>query len=279
MPLLTENQKQDFARDGFLFLPGFYNLQREIEPIQRAIHAITGLVIARHRMDITQEPFSPERFDSGFQPLIAANRAAGSAIYDAVKQIPAFVRLVADARHEQLFEDLRPGSLPAVAGGGYGIRIDNPGEDRYRAPWHQEYPAQLRSMDGLVLWSPLVPITPELGPVKICRGSHRLGPIPVHTRDPRNPDKIGAYSLILLNEQQLIDGFERVEPLPGPGDLLLLDFMTVHASGFNTGQRSRWSMQFRFFNFREPTGVNFGWKGSFAAGVDFRTLHPELCVD
>ncbi len=279
MPLLTDNQKQDFARDGFVFLPGFYNLVSEIQPIQRAIHAIIGLVISRHRLDIAQEPFSPECFDSGFQKLIAAKRAAGGEVYDAVKQIPAFVRLVADARHEILFEDLRPDSLPAVAGGGYGIRIDNPREDRYSAPWHQEYPAQLRSMDGLVLWSPLLPMTPELGPVKICRGSHLLGPIPVYSRDPRNPEKTGAYSLTLHNEEKLVGDFEQVEPLPGPGDLLLMDFLTIHASGINFGQRSRWSMQFRFFNFHEPVGMKMGWKGSFAAGVDFRTLHPELCVD
>jgi hypothetical protein len=279
MPLLTEAQKRDFARDGFMLLRGFYDHARDIEPIQWAIHAIIGLVIRRHGLGIEQAPYSSATFDAGYQALIAANRAAGGEVYDAVKQIPAYVRLVADPRHEQLFSELRPGSLPGIAAGGYGIRIDNPGEERYRAPWHQEYPAQLRSLDGLVLWSSLVPVTPELGPVTICVGSHRLGPLPVHTRDPANPDKAGAYGLVLHDEERLVPGFAHVAPLPVPGDLLVLDFLTVHASGFNNGRRSRWSMQMRLFNFREPTGLSIAWKGSFAAGVDFRTLHPELCVD
>lgn len=278
MPLLTQDQKQDFARDGFLLLPGFYDLSREIDPIQREIHAIIGLVIKRHGLSIEQLPFTNECFDSGYQELIAANRAAGGEVYDAIKQIPAYIRLVADSRHEQLFRELRSGSLPGIAAGGYGIRIDNPREERYRAPWHQEYPAQLRSMDGLVLWSSLVQVTPELGPVNICVGSHRLGPIPVHTNDPANPEKVGAYGLILQNEAELIKRFEHVAPLPAPGDLLIIDFLTVHASGFNTGKRSRWSMQFRYFNFNEPTGMGYGWKGSFASGFDFRTVHPDLCV-
>jgi hypothetical protein len=37
-------------------------------------------------------------------------------------------------------------------------------------------------------------------------------------------------------------------------------------------------MQFRYFNFLEPTGQSHGWKGSFAAGVDFASIHPELVV-
>jgi hypothetical protein len=279
MPLLTPAQKRRYARDGYLLLRRFYSLRRDILPIQRAVHAIIGLVIRRHGLPIRQRPFGPERFDSGYQELIAANRAAGGEVYDAVKQIPAYIRLVADPRHERLLAELRAASVPGIAAGGYGIRIDNPREERYRAPWHQEYPAQLRSLDGLVLWSPLVKLTPELGPVQICVGSHRLGPLPVHTRDPANPDKAGAYALILKDEAKVVAPFEQAAPLAAPGDLLILDFLTVHASGHNHGSRSRWSMQMRLFNFREPTGMRIGWKGSFAAGVDFRKIHPELCVD
>jgi hypothetical protein len=279
MPLLSPVQKRRYARDGYLLLRRFYSLRRDILPIQRAVHAIIGLVIRRHGLPIRQRPFGPGRFDSGYQELIAANRAAGGEVYDAVKQIPAYIRLVADPRHERLLAELRGASVPGIAAGGYGIRIDNPREERYRAPWHQEYPAQLRSLDGLVLWSPLVALTPELGPVQICVGSHRLGPLPVRTRDPANPDKAGAYALILENEAALVRRFEHAAPLAAPGDLLILDFLTVHASGHNHGSRSRWSMQMRLFNFREPTGMRIGWKGSFAAGVDFRKIHPELCVD
>ena len=279
MALISQSQHESFASDGFLLLPGFYDTRLEIEPVKRAIHSIIGLVIQRHRLEIKQSPFTNESFDSGYQDLITVNRAAGGEVYDAIKQIPAYIRVVADPRHEQLFRELRPNSLPGIAAGGYGIRIDNPREERFRAPWHQEYPAQLRSLDGLVLWSSLVQITPELGPVTICAGSHKLGPLPVYTKDPANPDKIGAYGLILENAANLVTRFKHAEPLPAPGDLLIIDFLTVHASGFNIGQRSRWSMQMRLFNFQEPTGMRIGWKGSFASGVDFRQLHPELCVD
>lgn len=276
---MSATQIQQFKRDGFLLIQGFYDLERDIVPIQKGIHQVIGQVLKRHGLQDTRGPFVPEHFDEGYQDLIKANRAYGGEVYDAVKQIPAFMRLLGIVEHETLFAQLRDNAVPAIAAGGYGIRVDNPGEERFRAPWHQEYPSQLRSLDGVVYWSPLVQVTPELGPVRLCVASHRDGPVPVYTRDPLNPDKTGAYGLILKDEAALVARYEKVAPLPSPGDLLIIDFLTLHASGQNNGKRSRWSMQFRYFNFNEPVGMRHGWKGSYAAGVNFAQIHPELCLD
>lgn len=276
---LNDQQLASFARDGVLVVPNFYDVAREIQPIQEAIYHLIGKLIEKYALPISRPAFVPEHFDAGFQALIAANRRYGAEIYDAVKQIPAFVRLLSTEKHEQVFRALRPHACPAIAAGGYGIRIDHPGEERFRANWHQEYPAQLRSLDGVVFWSPLVTITEAIGPVQFCLGSHLAGPIPVYTRDPKNPEKSGAYSLTLKGEEELLRRYPHASPLTVPGDVVLVDFLTLHASGYNQSQRSRWSMQFRYFNFNEPTGVAHGWKGSYAAGVDFREIHPELCAD
>lgn len=277
--LLTAEQRESFARDGLLVLRGFYDLGAEIGPIQRGIHIVIGQIMKRHGQEDFRVPFDPLRFDDGYQALIAADRARGGEVYDAVKQIPAFIRLLGDQRHEALFLELRPGALPGIAAGGYGIRIDNPNEERFRAAWHQEYPSQLRSIDGLVFWSPLLEVTQERGPVCFCPGSHRAGPLPVLTRDPDHPDKTGAYGVRLQNERALLARYPQVAPLTAPGDLVVIDFLTLHASGANVSDRSRWTLQFRYFNFADPVGLRHGWKGSFAAGVDFRHIHPELCAD
>jgi len=264
---------------GILILKCIYFLERLFCLIQRTFYHIIGLVISKYSLPIVRPEFVSECFDAGFQQLIAINRAYGSEVYDAIKQIPAFIRLLGHPLHEQLFLELRSGAIPGVAAGGYGIRIDNPNEDRFRANWHQEYQAQLRSLDGLVFWSPLVPVTEEMGPVEFCLGSQVEGSIPVFTRDDNNPEKRGAYSLTLKDEESLLEKYQHVSPLTVPGDLVIIDFLTLHASGHNRSARSRWSMQFRYFNFAEPTGLSHGWKGSYAAGVDFRQVHPELCAD
>ncbi|MBI1280617.1 MAG: phytanoyl-CoA dioxygenase [Anaerolineaceae bacterium] len=279
MSLLTSEQVKSFNEDGVLVVKDFYDLKSEIEPIQRAIHGIIRIIIQKYGLSITQAPFSPETFDNGYQEIIAINRSIGGEIYDAVKQIPAFIRLVSNERHDLLTCQLRDTDLPGIAAGGYGIRIDNPNEEKFRAVWHQEYPSQLRSLDGLVFWSSLVPVTQDIGPVIFCLGSHKKGLVRVHTKDPRNPEKTAAYALVLENEEALVASYPQVAPLTNPGDLVIIDFLTLHASGVNVGKRSRWTMQTRYFTFTEPTGVKIGWKGSFAAGVKFADIHPELVVD
>jgi len=275
---LTNEQVATFARDGFLVLPSFYEPE-EVETIQCGVHSIISLLIEQHQLSIEQPDFTPETFDAGYQALIAHDRALGGVVYDAVKQIPAFIRLVASAQHEAVVRQLRNTDAPAVAAGGYGIRIDNPGEEKFRAGWHQDYPAQFRSLDGLVFWSSLVPMTWELGPVEFCVGSHQDGLAPVRESDADNPDKTGAYGLTLADEGERVAKYEKAAPLTQPGDLVLVDFLTLHRSGENRANRSRWSMQMRWFNFAEPTGKRLGWPGSFAAGNDLRTVHPEIVVD
>ena len=278
-PPLSADQVEAFRRDGVLVVPGFYDLRTQLLPIQRAIHHVIGQVMLRHGLGDDRARFSAEDFDDGYSMLIGTDRSWGGEVYDAIKQIPAFIRLLVDPRHEQVFAQLRPGSAPAIAANGYGIRIDNPAEDRFRAGWHQEYPAQQRRLAGLVFWSPLRAVPEELGPVRFCPGSHSDGPIPVLTQPEPGSERSGAYALRLKDEARAIARYPQIAPLTVPGDLVLIDFLTLHASGYNRSTRARWSLQFRYFNFNDPTGRTHGWKGSFAAGVDFRGIHPELCAD
>ena len=85
---------------------------------------VIGLVIEELDLPIDHAPFKSEVFDSGFQELIAHDRVLGGRIYDAVKQIPAFIRLVASTKNEAVVRQVRGTSHPALAAGGYGIRID-----------------------------------------------------------------------------------------------------------------------------------------------------------
>jgi Phytanoyl-CoA dioxygenase (PhyH) len=273
---MTDYPLEKFAENGFALLPQFYDVQRDIEPIREGVRRIVELVAKKYGVEA---PWATpdEAMSAGYLAVAAANRRWGSEVYDAVKQIAAFMALVADRRNSDLFERIREGSVPGIAGGGYGIRIDAPAEEKYRAPWHQEFPAQLRSLDGLVFWSPLVAIEPDMGPVEVAVGSHRDGIVPVY-EDDEGIGKSGAYALHLDREQERIAKYPRIAPCTRPGDLILMDFLTLHQSGRNTGTRPRWSMQFRYFNFANETGQKIGWRGSFAANEVFSALMPELLV-
>src|SRR5690606_12404057 len=117
--------------------------------------------------------------------------------------------------------------------------IDNPGEEKFRAHWHQEFPGQLRSLDGIVFWTPLLPVTADMGPVQIAAGSHAEGLIPVY-RDDAGLGKTGAYALFMDREEERLARYEKVAPLTTPGDLVLMDFLTMHQGGHNVSAIPRW---------------------------------------
>ncbi|AOZ02416.1 hypothetical protein BKK81_24495 [Cupriavidus sp. USMAHM13] len=269
--------RQAFARDGVLVLRGFYDVEREILPIQRAIHEIIGLVAQRHGVALARGDFRPECFDAGYERLVAHDRRLGGEVYDLVKQIPAFLRLVAAEKSEALLKQLRNTDLAGIGGASYGIRIDRPHEEQFRSHWHQEFIFQPQSVDGIVLWSPLRALTPELGPVVVCRGSHRDG-IRRCSKSGAGAAKAGAYRIGIVDDEQVAAGYEQVAPLTRPGDLIVLDFLVIHQSGFNVSSEARWSMQSRFFNFRDDYGMRLGWKPSISAGAEVEALFQEYFV-
>lgn len=277
--LLTKEQIADFKEYGYVVIKGFYNRKLEIEPIQYGIWKILNILFEKYRIGVEFKQFSPENFDYGYQKLISVNRKYGGEVYDAIKQIPAFMRLISLEKNDQIFMQLRDTNTPAIAAAGYGIRIDNPHEEKYRSLWHYEYRDQLRSIDGIVFWSPLAKITPEMGPVQICPQSHFGGMRRSYSRDSENPEKMGAYAMRLENEEALIAQYGIVAPLSEPGDLVLMDFLTLHSSGVNISERSRWSMQFRYFSFEDPSGININWTGCIADGRQLKDIHPELVID
>lgn len=271
---ITHGVRAEFQSKGYAVVPQFYDPAADIAPIHEGIRQILELACRKYSVDAPTGT-AIEAMSLAYPRLIAKNRAWGGEIYDAVKQIPAFMRLVTSATNDETFKALRPGSIPGIAAGGYGMRIDNPGEEKFRAQWHQEFPSQLRSVDGIVFWTPLLPVTADMGPVQIAEGSHAEGLVPVY-EDDAGAGKSGAYALHLDRAEERLARYKVVAPLSTPGDLVLMDFLTLHQSGHNVSMTPRWSIQFRYFNFAEPVGIRIGWKGSFAAGVRFADVLPEL---
>ncbi len=166
---LLPQQVTEFNENGFMVIKGFYDHKTEIEPIQYAIWKIIDILLKKYQINIQQQSFLPTTFDYGYQELIASNRKHGGDVYDAVKQITAFMWLFSLVKNKDVFTQLRGKNVfTGIAGAGYGIRIDNPHEEKYRSLWHYEYRDQLRSIDGIVFWSPLVPVTEDLGAVQIA---------------------------------------------------------------------------------------------------------------
>lgn len=272
--LLNVQQKKEFFENGFVVIKNFYDVESEIRPIQKAVYQIIGLVMQRHSVSVVRDPFEGDNFDSGYLELVAINRDFGGEVYDLAKQIPSFLRLIAATKSERLFCHLRNTDAPGIGAASYGIRIDNPYEDQFRSQWHQEFLFQPQSLDGIVFWTPLLQVTEDMGPVIVCPKSHKDG-LCSYSKSKAYAYKIGAYKIGISDEEATVAKYDKIAPLTSPGDLILMDFLTIHQSGFNTSNRSRWSIQSRFFNYREETGMRIGWKASVTAGTDVEKIFPD----
>ena len=266
-----------FEENGYILIKDFYDLDQDIHPILLDIYKLIGLVAERHGHKLDRKPYSPDNFDDGYNQLIKINRSYGGEIYDLIKQIPSFLRLISNEKADALFQNIRNTEISGIGTASYGIRIDNPNEDKFRSHWHQEFLFQPQSLDGIVFWTPLLPISEELGPVIILPRSQKDG-LCKYSKGNAYAEKTGAYQIGIYDEEKVIENYEKIAPLTKPGDLLLMDFLTIHGSGVNRSNRSRWSVQNRFFNYSEPVGMKVGWKASVATGVDAESVFPDNFV-
>jgi Phytanoyl-CoA dioxygenase (PhyH) len=266
----SNKQLEEYKRDGIVYLKSFYDLENEILPIKEDIYKIISILIEQFDLGIMQEPFSPETFDSGLMEIINNNRKVVGILYDAVKKMPSYVRLSSSSKHDELAKALLCTNFFGFANRGYGMRMDNPNEDVYLTQWHQDYVSQLCSPKGIVLWSPLRDVTSEVGPVQLCPGSHKGGIFPIIR------DGDGSYGLKLKNESDLLKKYEIIIPEVKVGDMVVIDYLTLHASTPNRSKHTRWAMISRYFDFLEETGRSYGWRGGLQEGNSFETVHPEL---
>jgi hypothetical protein len=267
----------EFKNNGFVIIENFFDIETEIKPILYDIYRIIGLFIKKYDLKITQDKFSIENYDKGLVEISKINRAIVAEIYDIVKQIPSFINLVSSPKNGHLFSQIRNTDMCGLGAGSYGIRIDLPFEDKYRANWHQDFLAQFGSEDGIVFWTPLINLERENGPVEFCVKSHLDGIRNVVTNDFSN-GKTGAYSIKIHNEESIISQYERIAPLSKLGDLVLIDFLTLHASGYNVSERARITIQYRYFNFLHKSGYDLGWTSGYGTKKTIELITPEYIV-
>ena len=268
--------KAELETQGFTRFPGFYSVA-ELAPLKQHIVAIVASLHLHHLgRPLPSQDFDSDIFQTAYLAMVRHDRKLGSIVYDAVKQIPEFMRITSSTKNVELAQSLRGTASIGINRGGDGIRIDYPSEEKFMSPWHQEFPTQLGSPDGLVYWSPLVNITADIGPLEVCPGSHKEGFIPI-TYDT-DEQKSTAYNVRLADEAGVIGRYAPQQLLCDAGDLLVLDFLTLHRSGFNHANRARWTMQLRYFNFENAEARALGWPVNIGQGNRPEKFFPDKVV-
>lgn len=264
------DEAEFYREHGYLYVESFYDISTEVEPIRKDIYDLIGLIGESHKIPISRGVYKADDFDEGLQFLVQNHRSLVGVLYDAVKKLPNYLRLACAEKNDRYSKAILRSSFVGFANRGYGIRMDNPSEDQYSTQLHQDYVSQLSSQNAAVLWSPLRDIYPSLGPMTIYPGSHKSGVFPIVKASA------GSRGLVLKNERELAKLYPQISPNVNVGDCIFLDFLTLHESGQNRSNQTRWSMLSRYFDFSHASGRAIDWKGGLQDGTSFEAVHPEL---
>jgi len=271
---MNKNNINYFNQNGYIILKDFFNHDKDILPIQKDINSIIKIIYKKYKIELDGKKNLGMNFASNYIKLIEKNRDAGSAVYDAVKNLYSFQKLITHSKLQRVFEKLRSKPLIGISPSSQGIRIDNPNETKFRSRAHQEFLYQPQSEDGLVFWTPLLDLNKSMGPLKIYKKSHIHGLLRYKKHKKEDGQPLG-YSIIIDEDESIDQRFETIEPTIDVGDLIVMDFLTVHASGYNCSKISRWSIQLRYFNFKEKKGVDLGWKPNMTVGTNVEEIFKD----
>jgi phytanoyl-CoA hydroxylase len=112
----------------------------------------------------------------------------------------------------------------------------------WRADPHQDYSGMMGSLDGIVAWSPLVPMTEDMGFLEVIPFSHKMGYLQHKKNGPG-----------FISEDAPQEGWISI-PME-IGDVLFFSAFTLHRSGNNTTEKIRLSCSWRYNNLIEDKYV------------------------
>lgn len=108
----------------------------------------------------------------------------------------------------------------------------------WKVPAHQDWHSMQGSLDALTVWTPLVDVPMELGPLEVVPGSHLQGVLDSEDNTTLSKREHDFISLPM-----------------NKGDVLFMSTFLIHRSGNNRSDRIRLSTHFRFDNATERTFI------------------------
>jgi hypothetical protein len=125
-------------------------------------------------------------------------------------------------------------------------------EHYYKTPLHQDWPSMQSSLDSLVVWIPLVDVSPENGSVIFYPKTHKLGNLCDSVQ--------GGFAAITETDFSLCP---LIQPEMKVGDIAIFSTFLVHRSGDILNDEIRWSCHFRYTNMLDEDFVSRGFPNPY----------------
>jgi Phytanoyl-CoA dioxygenase (PhyH) len=240
--------------------------------------------LLRQRLD-TLGAFPPAAtdIDTRFQTLAYLQEPLSWDIIRAVRDLPAFYRMIASIPLEAAITRLQGSPVHQVVHDICLFRIDPPQEGHYRRfDWHQDFPHNCMSESAITAWIPLTNVSDEMGPLRAVLGSHgEVADIQFVDKPSGATEGAGhrVFEFNRINRETLESQAIEVRGV-NAGDAVLFHSCLYHASGQNRSSRCRWVVNCRYGDALDEAVVERGWKAvRDKAPYIFRDLYPHKCHD
>ena len=116
--------------------------------------------------------------------------------------------------------------------------MDAPFDKRNSYGWHQDdaYNLLNKGENAIVTWIPMTHVDSKIGSLKICKYSHKAGPLPTIVSKP-SPD----VSMQRIIEDKYLNEYEIFDIEAERGDVLFGHMYLIHRSGENSSSKIRFT--------------------------------------
>jgi phytanoyl-CoA hydroxylase len=242
-PMADRKLRHALNRDGYIvarrLLP-----PSAVESVLSDCRGVLRLQAERHGLPGTSEDGAG--FDAVLAELFRISMASYLAAAKLTQYLPSLHRLGIDGPILDLLRSLgvdRPviSTRPVVHIVSDDLKV--PG-GYHRTPPHQDWRSVQGSLDGLVVWLPMVPVTAESNALEVAPGTHRLGLLPIVPH---------PFGTTVAEGQIADDAYVPLDVLPG--DAVVFSMFLVHRTGQSTRPGVRWAVSYRYNNLDEPSFI------------------------
>ena len=248
----TIDLREKMINDGYFIAKNIIS-EKKINTVLESIFKIYYKCNPSTKLLELREPWNTSMFHEEMIKFRQSDPRGFSILYDSAQSSTSLIQLVSDEQIVSHVASLLGSKTIELSITEGMIRMDTPGDKKNIAGWHQEI-SYVRN-NGLVVWIPLIDITTELGPLRVCPKSHHEGELKV-VKENNLPNDVSTVSIDEIKSETIEKyPIEHVET--EKGDVLFFDMKLFHRSGVNASNRIRFSCQSRFANISAKDFVPF----------------------
>lgn len=265
---------KELKNRGYVKLKNFFH-KSAIKKIQKDFFFLSQKLYRKHYDPNCKKNLNKDGFDSYCVESFIKKNTFNSKFYEVCKKMNSFHVLFYKKKITIMMEKIFNKKNYGILNRGYGFRFDYPSDKKFLTQLHQDYTSNLGSPKGYVLIAPLKDIKPNMGPIRFYPASHKHGIVKIRVNKEKNLRKSRQYEAVIDNKK-ILKNSELVDA--NEGDLIIVDFLTLHESTYNSSSNIRFTMIYRFIDYEDLTSINLFVPSGEQDQNYFDNFHKEKIV-